>query len=94
MNKPKPLNEKQIAFLQGLGAEPTTLAEISKFVGYELKSGTINPIVKRGLAACGPDRVLICPCCGHKRTYKTYIATVAGEDMLKALGKDNTIYFK
>lgn len=93
MNKPKPINEKQIAFLQGLGSEPAILADISKFVGYDLKSGTINPLIKRGLADYGPDRTLVCPCCGRKRTVKTYVATAAGEDMLKELGKDNTLYF-
>ncbi len=93
MNKPKPLNEKQVAFLQGLGSEPATLADISKFVGYNLQPGTTNALVKRGLADYGPDRVLVCPCCGRKRTVKTYVATAAGEDMLKELGKDNTLYF-
>lgn len=53
--------------------QPLTLAEISARVGHPLSSGNINALVTtKGNIAKGDDRVTKCPCCGAKRTVKTY----------------------
>ena len=51
------LNEKQnkvIAFLKA-NKGAFTLAEISKKIGCEIKSGTTNALVKKGLIKCNKD---------------------------------------
>lgn len=44
-------NDKQKDFLRALESakEPKTLAEISEILGYELKTGTTNPLIAKGL---------------------------------------------
>lgn len=44
-------NDKQKDFLKALESvnEPKTLAEISEVLGYELKTGTTNPLIAKGL---------------------------------------------
>lgn len=49
-----------------------TLAEISKEVGKELKSGNINALVKKGNVEVGGDIVLVCPVCHSKRKVRGY----------------------
>lgn len=70
------LNEKQtkvINFLTEHRGESFTLAEISKSIGDDLKSGTTNTLVKKGLMICHKnEREIICPCCGHKTKVSTY----------------------
>ena len=53
------LNEKQnkvIAFLK-VNKGAFTLAEISEKIGCEIKSGTTNALVKKGLIKCNKDAV-------------------------------------
>lgn len=70
------LNEKQtkvIKFLTDNKGAKFTLAEISKEIGEEVKSGTTNTLVKRGLMVCHKDeREIVCACCGHKTKVSTY----------------------
>ena len=44
-------NEKQKAFMELLKNNPDglTLASASKILGYDLKSGTTNPLISKGL---------------------------------------------
>lgn len=44
-------NDKQKDFLRALESakEPKTLAEISEILGYELRTGTTNPLIAKGL---------------------------------------------
>lgn len=69
-------NEKQkkvIDFLTAHRGEQFTLAEISKAVGEELKSGTTNTLLTREIVISHKDaRIIECPCCGHKRKVSTY----------------------
>lgn len=68
------LNEKQVAILGVLkGAEkPMTLREVSAVVGFEVKSGTTNSLVKNGYMAIVGERVIVCEVCGHKHKVKEY----------------------
>ena len=68
------LNEKQIAILNILNAatEFMTLAEISAQVGFDVKSGTTNSLVKKGYMAIAGIREIVCPCCGRKTKVKEY----------------------
>lgn len=86
MSKEWQPNENQIKFLKELDGEELTLAEISGLAGVEFKTGSVNPLVKKGLAEHGDDRTIVCPCCGRKRVVKTYIATFATWDLLRKLG--------
>ena len=49
-----------------------TLAEISKEVGKELKSGNINALVKKGNVEVVGDRVIVCEMCGAKKKVREY----------------------
>ena len=50
-----------------------TLAEIGEKIGCEIKSGTTNTLVKKGLIKCNKDALeRVCPCCGHKTKVSTY----------------------
>ena len=70
------LNEKQqkvIDFLKVHKGKKFTLAEISKSIGEEVKSGTTNTLVKKNLMVCYKnERETICPCCGYKTKVSTY----------------------
>lgn len=56
----KPLNEKQTAFINALKeTEGLTLAEASKRAGVEIKSGSINTLVKKGLVTTIGDREIV-----------------------------------
>ena len=68
------MNERQIAVINALKAsdKALTLAEISGIVGFEVKSGTTNTLVKRGAIKVVGERTIVCECCGHKHTVKEY----------------------
>lgn len=70
------LNDKQskvINFLTANKGKKFTLAEISTAIGEEIKSGTTNTLVKKGLMACYKnEKEIVCPCCGHKTKVSTY----------------------
>ena len=68
------LNEKQVKVINTLkGSDKAlTLKEISDIVGFEVKSGTTNTLVKRNLIKIAGERVIVCPVCGHKHTVKEY----------------------
>ena len=67
-------NEKQnkvIAYLKA-NKGAFTLAEIGEKIGCEIKSGTTNTLIKRGLIKCNKDALeKVCPCCGHKTKVST-----------------------
>ena len=70
------LNEKQskvIAYLKANKGQKFTLAEISTAIGEEIKSGTTNTLVKKGLMTCQKKKKeIVCACCGHKTKVSTY----------------------
>ena len=73
MEKLNQKQEKIIQFLSSHKGEKFTLAEIGDAIGDEVKSGTTNTLVKRGLMVCYKnEREIICPCCGHKTKVSTY----------------------
>ena len=54
-------NEKQVLFMETLkgSKEPMTLAEISKVAGVEIKSGSINCLISKGLVKTTEKEVVI-----------------------------------
>ena len=74
MEKKTQMNERQIAVINALKAsdKALTLAEISGIVGFEVKSGTTNTLVKRGVIKVVGERTIVCAACGHKHTVKEY----------------------
>ena len=65
--------EKQIvATLKANEDKAMTLAEISKEIDKELKSGNINALVKKGNVETVGDRVIVCKYCGAKKKVKEY----------------------
>lgn len=74
MEKKTQMNERQVAVINALKAsdKALTLAEISGIVGFEVKSGTTNTLVKRGAIKVVGERTIVCECCGHKHTVKEY----------------------
>ena len=74
MEKKIQMNERQTAVINALKAsdKALTLAEISGIVGFEVKSGTTNTLVKRGAIKVVGERTIVCECCGHKHTVKEY----------------------
>ena len=74
MEKKTQMNERQVAVINALKAsdKALTLAEISGIVGFEVKSGTTNTLVKRGIIKVVGERTIVCECCGHKHTVKEY----------------------
>lgn len=70
------LNEKQtkvIKFLTSNKGKKFTLAEISIAINEEIKSGTTNTLVKKGLMICYKDeRDIVCALCGRKTHVSTY----------------------
>lgn len=50
-----------------------TLAEIATALNIELKSGTTNVLIGKGLIKCNKDALTkVCPHCGHKTKLSTY----------------------
>ena len=74
MEKKTQMNERQVAVIKALKAsdKALTLAEISGIVGFEVKSGTTNTLVKRGIIKVAGERTIVCAACGHKHTVKEY----------------------
>ena len=74
MVKEVKLNERQVAVINALKGsnKALTLAEISGIVGFEVKSGTTNTLVKRGAIKVVGERTIVCMACGHKHTVKEY----------------------
>lgn len=70
---PNAKQNKVMDFLKAHAGEKFTLAEISKEIGEEIKSGTTNTLVAKGLIVCNKnERENICACCGHKTKVSTY----------------------
>lgn len=85
------MNEKRTAIVNTLKAsdKPMTLAEISAVVGFEVKSGTTNTLIKAGVMVATGKREIVCPMCGSKHKVNEYIfgampATEAVEKQLRA----------
>lgn len=73
-------NETQKLFMEALsdGSEKT-LAEISTQVGREIKTGSINTLVSKGLVISQPkSREIVCSHCGHKHKVGTYKLAIKG----------------
>ena len=63
-------NAKQKKFMDALAdGKELTLAEISALVGEEIKSGSINTLVSKGLVTHGEDKEIVVTA---KRKVKTY----------------------
>lgn len=76
----KPLNEKQIAFVKALetSTDGLTLAEASAVAGTEIKSGSINVLVKKGTVTIVGEREIVVKA---KRKVKVFaLATAPAED--------------
>lgn len=69
------MNEKRTAIVNALKAsdKPMTLAEISAVVGFEVKSGTTNTLIKAGVMVATGKREIVCPMCGSKHKVNEYI---------------------
>ena len=54
-------NEKQVLFMETLkgSKEPMTLAEVSKVAGVDIKSGSINCLISKGLVKTTEKEVVI-----------------------------------
>ena len=74
MEKKTQMNERQVAVIKALKAsdKALTLAEISGIVGFEVKSGTTNTLVKNGIIKVVGKRTVVCEYCGHKHTVNEY----------------------
>ena len=74
MEKKTQMNERQTAVINALKAsdKALTLAEISGIVGFEVKSGTTNTLVKNGIIKVVGKRTVVCECCGHEHTVNEY----------------------
>ena len=74
MEKKTQMNERQIAVINALKAsdKALTLAEISGIVGFEVKSGTTNALVKNDIIKVVGKRTVVCEYCGHKHTVNEY----------------------
>ena len=74
MEKKTQMNERQVAVIKALKAsdKALTLAEISGIVGFEVKSGTTNTLIKNGIIKVVGKRTVVCECCGHKHTVNEY----------------------
>ena len=74
------MNEKRVKILEVLkeAESPMTLAEISKFAGFVVKTGTTNAMVKAGMMVKAGVREIVCPVCGSKHKVAEYtLGTVA-----------------
>lgn len=69
-------NEKQtkvINFLKEHKGEKFTLAQIAKGVNDDIKTGTSNVLVAKGLILCHKNELeIVCELCGHKHKVSTY----------------------
>ena len=74
MEKKTQMNERQVAVIKALKAsdKALTLAEISGIVGFEVKSGTTNTLVKNSIIKVVGKRTVVCEYCGHKHTVNEY----------------------
>lgn len=71
--QPSPTQQKVIDFLKSHTDRAYTLAEISEAVGVELKTGTTNTLLTKGIMKCNKNALIrVCPCCGHKTPISTY----------------------
>lgn len=75
----KPLNDKQVAFVKALkDTEGLTLAEASEKAGLDIKSGSINTLVKKGIVAIVGEREIVVKA---KRKVKVFaLATAPAEN--------------
>lgn len=73
-------NELQKAFMNSLAdGKEKTLAEISAELGKEIKTGSINTLISKGLVVSKPKtREIVCPHCGAKHKVSTYSLPVKG----------------
>lgn len=69
------MNEKRTAIVNTLKTsdKPMTLAEISAVVGFEVKSGTTNTLIKAGVMVATGKREIVCPMCGSKHKVNEYV---------------------
>jgi len=67
-------NELQKLFMNALAdGKELTLAEVSEVVGKEIKTGSINTLISKGLVISNKGaREIVCPHCGAKRKVATY----------------------
>lgn len=73
--EPNSKQRKILSFLKANSDKEYTLKEISKEVGFEVKSGVTNTLVTKGLMVCNRNaREIVCECCGHKSKVSTYSA--------------------
>ena len=74
MEKTWQANELQKAFMGALAdGKEKTLAEISAELGREIKTGSINALITKGLVVSQKGaREIVCPHCGAKRKVATY----------------------
>lgn len=71
--EPSSKQRKILDFLKANKGVDFTLREISKAVGFEVKSGVTNTLVTKGLIICNRNaRTVVCECCGHKVKLSTY----------------------
>lgn len=71
--EPNSKQRKILDFLRANKGTEFTLREISKAVGFEVKSGVTNTLVTKGLMICNRNaRTVVCECCGHKVKLSTY----------------------
>lgn len=66
-------NRKAILSTLRSATAPLTLAEISALVGFEVKTGSTNALVKAGAIKVAGERTIVCPACGRKHTVKEYV---------------------
>lgn len=69
------MNETRTAIVNVLkdAAAPMTLKEISAAVGFDVKSGTTNAMVKANIILKAGVREIICELCGHKHKVAEYV---------------------
>lgn len=68
----KPLNETQQIFVEALIQGDATLADVNANIGKEIKSGSINTLVKEGIVECRGEKVVAS--IGHRKV-KVYALT-------------------
>lgn len=49
-----------------------TLAQASEIAGFEIKTGSINTLITKGLVISNKNAEKVCPCCGRKSKVSTY----------------------
>ena len=74
-------NAKQKKFMDALAdGKELTLAEISALVGEEIKSGSINTLVSKGLVTHGEDKEIVVTAKRKVKTYKLAKPVVTSEN--------------